>query len=58
VAPYYVEQDKKTLVIAIGCTGGVHRSVVIAEELYRIFKSQGHRVTIEHRDLGYYKPGA
>jgi len=58
VAPYYVEQDKKTLVIAIGCTGGVHRSVVIAEELYRIFKNQGHRVTIEHRDLGYYKPGA
>ena len=58
VAPYYVEQDKKTLVIAIGCTGGVHRSVVIAEELYRIFKEQGHRVTIEHRDLGYYKPGA
>jgi UPF0042 nucleotide-binding protein len=56
VAPYYVEQDKKTLVIAIGCTGGVHRSVVIAEELYRIFKGQGHRVTIEHRDLGYYKP--
>jgi len=58
VAPYYVEQDKKTLVIAIGCTGGVHRSVVIAEELYRIFKGQGHRVTIEHRDLSYYKPGA
>ena len=58
VAPYYVEQDKKTLVIAIGCTGGVHRSVVIAEELYRIFKEQGYRVTIEHRDLGYYKPGA
>ncbi|NLT96621.1 MAG: RNase adapter RapZ [Christensenellaceae bacterium] len=58
VAPYYVEQDKKTLVIAIGCTGGVHRSVVIAEELYRIFKEQGHRVTLEHRDLGYYKPGA
>jgi UPF0042 nucleotide-binding protein len=57
VAPYYLEQDKKTLVIAIGCTGGVHRSVVIAEELYRIFHAQGHRVTIEHRDLGYYKTG-
>jgi UPF0042 nucleotide-binding protein len=53
VAPYYLEQDKKTLVIAIGCTGGVHRSVVIAEELYRIFEAQGHRVTIEHRDLMY-----
>lgn len=51
VAPYYLEQDKKQLVIAIGCTGGVHRSVVIAEELFRILKEQGHRVTIEHRDI-------
>ncbi|MDD5016954.1 MAG: RNase adapter RapZ [Eubacteriales bacterium] len=51
VAPYYLEQDKKQLIIAIGCTGGMHRSVVVAEELYKIFMSQGHRVTIEHRDL-------
>lgn len=51
IAPYYLEQDKKQLVIAIGCTGGVHRSVVIAEELYKIFKAQGHRVIIEHRDI-------
>lgn len=51
VAPYYMEQDKKQLVIAIGCTGGKHRSVVVAEELYRIFLTQGHRVTIEHRDI-------
>ncbi len=53
VAPYYVEQDKKQLVIAIGCTGGVHRSVVIAEEMYRELKEQGHNVTLEHRDIGY-----
>ena len=51
VSPYYLEQDKKQLVIAIGCTGGVHRSVVMAEELYSILKEQGHRVTIEHRDI-------
>ena len=51
VAPYYLEQDKKQLIIAIGCTGGMHRSVVVAEELYSIFLAQGHRVTIEHRDL-------
>jgi UPF0042 nucleotide-binding protein len=51
VAPYYVEQDKKQLVIAIGCTGGVHRSVVIAEELYRVLCEQGHNVTLEHRDI-------
>jgi RNase adaptor protein for sRNA GlmZ degradation len=30
----------------------MHRSVAVAEELYTIFKAQGHRVTIEHRDLG------
>lgn len=53
VAPYYVEQDKKQLVIAIGCTGGVHRSVVIAEELYRMLCEQGHNVTLEHRDIEY-----
>lgn len=51
VAPYYLEQDKKQLILAIGCTGGMHRSVVVAEELYKIFLDQGHRVTIEHRDL-------
>ena len=51
VAPYYLEQDKRHLIIAVGCTGGMHRSVVIAEELYRIFKEQGMRVTIEHRDI-------
>jgi UPF0042 nucleotide-binding protein len=52
LAPYYLEQDKKQLIIALGCTGGMHRSVAVAEELYSIFKSQGHRVTLEHRDLG------
>ena len=51
VAPYYLEQDKKQLIIAVGCTGGMHRSVVIAEELYKLFKNQGLRVTIEHRDM-------
>lgn len=53
VAPYYLEQDKKQLVIAIGCTGGVHRSVVIAEELYRMLKEQGHCVNLEHRDIEF-----
>lgn len=51
VAPYYLEQDKKQLIIAVGCTGGMHRSVVVAEELFRLFKEQGLRVTIEHRDI-------
>lgn len=54
VAPYYLEQDKKQLIIAVGCTGGMHRSVVVAEELYRLFKEQGLRVSIEHRDIKKY----
>jgi len=51
IAPHYLEQDKKQLIIAIGCTGGMHRSVAVAEELYRIFAEQNHRVTLEHRDI-------
>jgi len=51
VAPYYLEQDKKQLIIAVGCTGGMHRSVVVAQELYRMFAEQGLRVMIEHRDI-------
>ncbi len=51
VSPHYLSQDKKQLVIAIGCTGGMHRSVVVAEEIYRILKSRGERVTLEHRDI-------
>ena len=51
LCPCYLEQDKKQLVIAIGCTGGMHRSVVIGEELYARLQKKGNRVTIEHRDL-------
>lgn len=51
IAPHYLAQDKKQLVIALGCTGGMHRSVAVAEELYRIFYEQNHRVTLEHRDI-------
>lgn len=51
IAPHYLEQDKKQLIIAIGCTGGMHRSVAVAEELFRIFQSQRHRVMLEHRDI-------
>lgn len=48
--PFYIKEGKTQLVIAIGCTGGRHRSVTIANVLYEALKEKGHRVTINHRD--------
>lgn len=50
-APHFVDEDKKQLVIGIGCTGGMHRSVAMAEELRKRLADQGMRVSLEHRDL-------
>jgi len=49
--PNYVTEGKTRLVIGIGCTGGKHRSVAIAEEIGNILKKNGHRVLVDHRDL-------
>ncbi|HLS53799.1 MAG TPA: RNase adapter RapZ, partial [Tissierellaceae bacterium] len=49
--PYYVEEGKTQLVIGIGCTGGFHRSVAIANKIGEILKENGHRTIINHRDL-------
>lgn len=49
--PRYQHEGKKYLTIAIGCTGGRHRSVCSAENLYRILDEAGHSVSIHHRDL-------
>lgn len=49
--PNYVKEGKSYLVIGIGCTGGRHRSVVIAEALHKILVDKGHRVVIDHRDI-------
>jgi len=49
--PYYREEGKAHLVIGIGCTGGRHRSVAIAEELAGLIKKHGYRVSVEHRDI-------
>lgn len=48
--PNYIEEGKTQLVISIGCTGGKHRSVVIANSLYEIF-SGSHTVFADHRDV-------
>ena len=49
--PYYIREGKTQLILGIGCTGGVHRSVAIANKIGEILESHGHRVTISHRDL-------
>ena len=50
--PNYVKEGKYRLVVAIGCTGGKHRSVTLANELYQRMKNQGdYGMTIYHRDI-------
>jgi len=49
--PAYVREGKAYLSIGIGCTGGRHRSVVIATELGKIFKELGFDARVLHRDL-------
>ncbi|SHF35959.1 UPF0042 nucleotide-binding protein [Caldanaerobius fijiensis DSM 17918] len=49
--PYYVKEGKTQLVIAIGCTGGKHRSVTIANELYEYLRKNDYAAFVEHRDI-------
>ncbi len=48
--PHYVEEGKSYLTIAFGCTGGQHRSVLIAEEVYKRLKKAGYHGKVLHRD--------
>lgn len=51
--PNYIKEGKYQLVIGIGCTGGKHRSVTLANRLYERMKNTGsYGVKIEHRDVG------
>lgn len=50
--PHYIREGKSYLTIAFGCTGGRHRSVMIAAEMGRRLARQGFRVKVSHRDLG------
>ncbi|WP_055079381.1 RNase adapter RapZ [Lagierella massiliensis] len=52
--PFYKEEGKSNLVIGIGCTGGRHRSVAIANELGREFEEKGETVYVSHRDYRYW----
>ena len=50
--PHYVAEGKNQLVIGIGCTGGQHRSVTLAEQLYRyLSRHEEDGLKIEHRDI-------
>ena len=49
--PFYYREGKVRLMIGIGCTGGHHRSVAIAEEVAEILRAQGFDPTVVHRDI-------
>ena len=49
--PHYKEEGKHRLVIAVGCTGGVHRSVAIAENIGAFLRDEGYPTEINHRDM-------
>ena len=49
--PNYLREGKRQLIISIGCTGGRHRSVAIANEIFEELKAQGRKVNIDHRDV-------
>ncbi|MDD2969956.1 MAG: RNase adapter RapZ [Lachnospiraceae bacterium] len=52
--PNYIKEGKYQLVISIGCTGGKHRSVTLANELYQKLKNKGnYGLTLAHRDVGH-----
>ena len=49
--PKYAQEGKTSLVIAIGCTGGKHRSVTLANEIYKLISRTEYGCKVEHRDI-------
>lgn len=56
--PGYVSEGKSNLTIAIGCTGGQHRSVALAEKTGEYLREHGFKALTSHRDIGYRESGA
>ena len=52
LVPHYASEGKSYLTITIGCTGGKHRSVALAEQIREHFVEKGVPVAVTHRDLG------
>ncbi|MBV7271606.1 RNase adapter RapZ [Clostridiaceae bacterium UIB06] len=49
--PNYLKEGKRQLILSIGCTGGRHRSVTIANSIFEKLKASGYKVNIDHRDI-------
>ena len=49
--PFYAQEGKSYVTVGIGCTGGRHRSVMVANELNRLLKKSGFNVSAAHRDV-------
>ena len=49
--PHYIQEGKSYLTVALGCTGGRHRSVALAEIIKRAIKKKGYSAKVVHRDL-------
>jgi UPF0042 nucleotide-binding protein len=49
--PFYIREGKVRLTVGVGCTGGRHRSVVLAEDLANRLRDNNLRVVIDHRDI-------
>ena len=52
IVPLYAAEGKSYLTIAVGCTGGRHRSVAIANEIAERMRASGQPVRVGHRDIG------
>jgi len=50
--PHYLHEGKSYLTIALGCTGGRHRSVALAEQTAKLLEREGYKTRINHRDIG------
>lgn len=57
ILPYYVKEGKSHLVIGVGCTGGQHRSVAIAERVGSFLKEQHFTMSVKHRDAARNRKG-
>jgi UPF0042 nucleotide-binding protein len=51
LVPQYIHEGKSQLVISIGCTGGQHRSIFIANKIYDHLRTKGNKVEVTHRDI-------